>query len=67
MVQLVKETKNFKVTSEKEATELIEQFKQDQYNNNYKLIDSRSKYQNKKLKGEIIEEWYLVTIVLDYE
>lgn len=62
---LIKETLVYKVSNEQEADSLIEKFTNDQ--NGYKLTKSEKTYKTKKSKGEIIDEWYLVTITKAYE
>lgn len=62
---LIKETLVYKVSTEQEADSLIEKFTNDQ--SNYKLTKSEKVYKTKKSKGEIIDEWYIVTITKNYE
>lgn len=64
---LVQEIRTFRVESDLEAEALIKDFRDKQYANGYKLTNSSSKYKNKKIKGEIVDEWYLVSVTLDYD
>lgn len=64
---LLKEQKVYQVDSEEDGKKLIEEFSAGQFTNGYKLVKSACDYKNKKVKGEIVEEWYLVTVTLSYE
>lgn len=64
---LLQQTDKYRAESEKEAREYIEKVVSDQYSNGYKLTESGMKYKNKKMKGEIIDEWYEVVIKKSYE
>jgi hypothetical protein len=63
---LLKDTKVFYVPNESGVDELIKHFKDEQYTNKYKVTDYKSKYKVKKVKGEIVDEYWEVTITLDY-
>ena len=62
MAELLKEIQTFKVYSESAAAELIEQHKESSKG----LVTYKTDYKTKKSKGEIIEDWYIVTITHDY-
>lgn len=64
---LLQQTDKYRAESEKEAREYIEKVVSDQYSSGYKLTESGMKYKNKKMKGEIIDEWYEVVIKKSYE
>lgn len=64
---LIKEVKTYRVDSEIDAKELIDDFSNKQFNNGYKFVKGTYEYKNKKTKGEIIDEWYIVTVSLSYE
>ena len=57
---LLETTENYRVDSEAEAKELIEQAKQ---GDNYTLKKYTSQYKERKQKGEIVDAWYKVTLV----
>lgn len=67
MAELKRETVIYRVESETEAETLIKEFKENQAKGNYEVTKYQSVYKNKKEKGEIVDEWYLVTIQKDYE
>lgn len=56
---LITTCETYRVEIESEATSLIEAAKKD---NHYELKKYTSQKKNKKQKGEIIEEWILVTL-----
>jgi hypothetical protein len=60
MKYLIETTENYRVESEAEAKELIEQAKQ---GNKYLLKKYSSQYKERKQKGEVIDAWYKVTLV----
>ena len=62
MADLQKETKVFKVHTEDAAVELINKFKEESQG----MVTYKTDYKTKKSKGEIIEDWYIVTITQDY-
>jgi len=66
MKELKRITEIYKVATEEEATELIQEFKDGQATGDYEITKYESKYRNKKAKGEIVEEWYSVLIQKDY-
>ena len=64
---LLKDTKIYQVNTEQEAQDLIRSAIEAQYTEGYKLTNHGSKYKNKKVKGEIVSEWYEVTITRSYD
>jgi len=63
MAYLEKETLVFRVNDEIEADELI---KDARTSNKYELVGSKITKKEKKEKGEIIDEWFLVELKKDY-
>jgi len=63
MKYLLETTETYRVADEAEAKELIEQAKK---GNNYTLKKYISQYKERKQKGEIIDTWYKVTLVKDF-
>lgn len=64
-LMLTKETRTYRVDTEEEALNLIEETK----NNAHGYYVSKNGYamKTKKSKGEIVEVWYLVNLELTYE
>lgn len=62
MADLQKETKVFKVHTEDAAVGLINKFKEESQG----MVTYKTDYRTKKSKGEIIDDWYIVTITQDY-
>lgn len=60
MKYLLNTTEIYRVATEEEATELINEAKND---GNYILSKYSSVKREQKAKGEIIDEWYKVTLV----
>lgn len=56
---LITTCETYRVDTESEATSLIENAKKD---NDYELKKYTSQKKNKKQKGEIIDEWILVSL-----
>lgn len=63
MGELCKKTEEWKVANEAEAEALIEKAKQDPKQEGYELTSYKMVKKNKKSKGEIIDEWVIVTLV----
>lgn len=57
---LINTTEVYRVDTEKEAAELINNAKQDKQ---YELAKYSSVKKEQKQKGEVIDEWYQVTLV----
>lgn len=64
---LLSKVEEIQVDTEQDAKQLIEEYSTKQFQEGYRVVDSRYKYRNKKVKGEIVEEWYIVTVKLSYE
>ena len=63
MGELCKRTEEFRVNNEAEAQALIDQAKKDPEGEGYELISYKMVKKDKKSKGEIIDEWVIVTLV----
>lgn len=66
-VSLLKDTKVFQADTEQEAQQLIEDCTKAQYTEGYKLSNHKSQYKTKKVKGEVVTEWYEVTLTRSYD
>jgi len=66
MKELKRTTDVFKVSTEAEAAQLIQEFKENAVVEGYDLTKYESKYRNKKAKGEIVESWFVVTLQKDF-
>lgn len=64
---LLQQIDKYSAQTEKEAKDFINKLSEEQYSGGYRLTESGYKYRNKKLKGEIIDEWYEVTVKKSYE
>lgn len=62
MAKLQKETFVFRVGTEEEAAKLIEEQKEASKG----VVSYKADYKTKKSKGEIIDDWYIVSITHDY-
>jgi hypothetical protein len=61
---LIETTEKHRADSEVEATELIEAAKADR---RYALSKYTSVYKEKKQKGEVVDEYYIVTLVKTFD
>lgn len=61
-MELRKETREFRVESEEEAIRLIEEWKQ----NAEGRVDYKTVYKTKKVKGEVVDYWWIVQIIIDF-
>ena len=59
MKYLIKSVETYRVETDTEAAQIIEEAKKD---NRYSLIKYESVHKEKKQKGEVIDEWYRVTL-----
>ena len=66
-VSLLKDTKVYQADTEQEAQQLINDCAKAQYTEGYKLANHNSKYKVKKSKGDIVAEWYEVTLTRAYD
>lgn len=67
MGELCKRTEEFRVNNEAEAQALIDQAKKDPEGEGYELISYKMVKKDKKSKGEIIDEWVIVTLVKKWQ
>lgn len=63
MIYLTKTTSEFVADTEEEANQLIQEAKE---NNMFVLKKYQSVYKEVKSKGEVIDEYYLVTLVAQF-
>lgn len=63
MGELYKRTEEWRVNDEMEAKALIEKAKADEGEEGYELKSYKMVKKDKKSKGEIIDEWVIVTLV----
>lgn len=63
MGELMKRTEEWRVDTEEQATALIDQAKDNEGKEGYELTSYKMVKKNKKQKGEIIDEWVVVTLV----
>lgn len=66
MKDLIKEALTYRVDTEAEAVQEIESAKNAQLAEGYVVKKSEYTLRQKKSKGEVVEEWYLVTITKVY-
>ena len=62
MRQLLKTTDVYRVETEEDAMNLIQEFKDNQITNGYTVTKSGYVLKTKKSKGEIIESWFITTV-----
>lgn len=63
---LIQEAKKFRVESETEAIDLINDFKNKARQEGYEVKKSGYTYKTKTSKGEIYDEWFVVDVTLIY-
>lgn len=63
MGELCKRTEEWRVNDEQEAKALIEKAKGDEAVEGYELKSYKMVKKDKKSKGEVIDEWVIVTLV----
>ena len=63
MKYLIKTVETYRVASEGEAKQLIEESKKDR---NFTLSKYSSEYKCSKAKGEVVDEWYRVILTKDF-
>lgn len=66
-IQLKQETKTWRVDSENEAVDMINDFKAQQLSESYTIAKSSYTLKTKKSKGEVVDSWYIVSVTFDYE
>ena len=64
---LMKTTDVYKVDTEEEAMNLIQEFKDNQNVEGYTVSKSGYVLKTKKSKGEIIDQWFITTIERSFE
>jgi len=64
---LTKQTDVYRVDTEEEAVEMIQDAKDNQIRGGYTLTKSGYAMKTKKSKGEIIDSWMIVTLEKSYE
>lgn len=67
MIELIKETKVWRVNSEETAIEMIQEYKDKAAEGGYTVTKSGYVVKTKKSKGEIVDMWMIVTIEFSYE
>ena len=63
MKQLMKTTDVYRVETEEEAMNLIQEFKDNQNTNGYTVTKSGYVLKTRKSKGEIVDSWFIATVV----
>ena len=63
MAYLIKTTEQYRVETEEAAKNFIEEQKQ---NDAYEIVKYSSEYKDRKVKGEIADSWYRVTLVKEF-
>ena len=66
-MELLKETKVWRVSNEDAAVELINRTKENSLTEAYAITKSGYVIKTKKSKGEIIDSWCVVTVEFSYE
>lgn len=66
-LQLLKETKYWRVDSEDEAVDMITEYKDKAATSGYIVTKSGYKIKTKKSKGEIVDLWAEVEVTFSYE
>jgi len=64
---LTKQTDVYRVDTEEEAVEMIQDAKDNQIKGAYTLTKSGYAMKTKKQKGEIIDSWFIVSLEKSYE
>ena len=64
MKYLIKSVETYRVATEAEAAQVIEEAKKD---NRFSLVKYESVHKEKKAKGEVIDEWYRVEITKEWD
>ena len=63
MKYLVKTVETFRVATETEAKQIIEDAKKDKH---FSLTKYLSEYKEQKQKGEVIDSWYRITLTKEF-
>ena len=67
MIELIKETKTWRVNDEEAAIEMINEYKDKAVSGGYTITKSGYTIKTKKQKGEIVDMYVLVNITFSYE
>lgn len=67
MIELIKETKTWRVNDEEAAIEMINEYKDKAASVGYTITKSGYTIKTKKQKGEIVDMYVLVSITFSYE
>lgn len=67
MIELIKETKTWRVNDEEAAIEMINEYKDKAASVGYTITKSGYIIKTKKQKGEIVDMYVLVNITFSYE
>ena len=65
-MQLLKRVEDYRVSTEQEAVELIDSYKERQAGGGYEVTKSGYTLKTKKAKGEVIDSWYVVSITMNF-
>ena len=63
-MEIMKRTDEIKVNTEEEAMVLIESFKEKSRTEGYEVVSHTTTLKEKKSKGEVIDSYYIVKIVM---
>lgn len=64
---MTKQTDVYRVDTEQEAVEMIQDAKDNQIRGNYTLTKSGYVMKTKKSKGEIVDSWFIVSLEKSFE
>lgn len=65
-MQLMKRTEQYRVSTEEEAINLIQDFKDKQAGGGYEITKSSYTMKTKKAKGEIVDMFFLCDITMNF-
>lgn len=65
--QLTQQTDVYRVDTEEEAVDMIQDAKDNQVRNGYTLLKSGYVMKTKKSKGQIIDSWFMVSLQKSFE
>lgn len=66
MGEIMKRTEEIRVETEEEAMALIESFKEKSKTEGYEIVSYCSTHKEKKSKGEVLDDYYIVKIVMKW-
>ena len=64
---LIKTTENYRVDTEQEAMDMLESAKNAQLTDGYTLQKSGYSIKQKKSKGEVIDEYFIVSLTKNFD